>query len=141
MESSTKPKISVIIPAFNRAHCILNAVESALTQTLSPLEVLVIDDGSVDGTSELFENTSSMVRYLTKVNGGVSSARNYGLKHAKGDWIAFLDSDDVWLPEKLTLQWKAMEALNSSACFTAIETEDGIFNLKVGHLNYGYCWN
>lgn len=118
-------KISVVIPTYNRKHCIMDAVASVLAQTVRPDEILVIDDGSSDGTADLFKKADPLVTYLVKENGGVSSARNYGVRRAKGDWIGFLDSDDAWLPEKLARQIACLQETETRACYTRISSEDG----------------
>lgn len=102
------PKISVVIPTYNRGANALRAVRSALNQTEKSVEVLVIDDGSGDETPQHFANLPPRVRYFRKDNGGASSARNVGLRHARGEWIALLDSDDEWAPDKLERQLVAM---------------------------------
>ncbi len=102
------PKVSVIIPTYNRGGNAVRAMKSALAQTEQSLEVLVIDDGSTDDTPTLFENPPGRVRYFRKENGGASSARNVGLRNATGEWLALLDSDDEWAPDKLERQLKAM---------------------------------
>jgi glycosyltransferase involved in cell wall biosynthesis len=97
--------VSVIVPTYNRAAYVADAVASALAQTYSSLEVVVIDDGSVDDTRRIvgtFEDPRLI--YVYKDNGGLSSARNAGLARANGEFIAFLDSDDLWLPWKLEAQ-------------------------------------
>jgi glycosyltransferase involved in cell wall biosynthesis len=103
-------KISVVIPTYNRAHTLTRALDSVLIQTLPAAEVIVVDDGSADGTGELIQRHYPGVRYLKRPNGGVSRARNLGIAAALGDWIAFLDSDDVWLPTKLESQRAALRA-------------------------------
>ena len=95
-------KISIIIPTYNRAKFLLEAVNSVFNQTVKPFEIIVIDDGSNDNTKEVLENLD--VKYIYQKNRGVSSARNRGVKEAKGDWICFLDSDDIWLEDKLKEQ-------------------------------------
>lgn len=96
--------VSVVIPAYNRAHTLPRALDSALAQTLPAQEVIVVDDGSQDGTEALIRQHYPQVRYLHQSNGGVSRARNRGIDAARGDWIALLDSDDSWLPTKLAAQ-------------------------------------
>jgi glycosyltransferase involved in cell wall biosynthesis len=88
--------ISVIIPTFNRGSTIARSLKSVVEQTYSPMEVIVIDDGSVDSTREVIELFSPEVQYYYQKNAGVSSARQAGVAIAKGKWIAFLDSDDHW---------------------------------------------
>ena len=101
-------KISVIIPTFNRKKTLGRAIQSVSNQSLSPFEILIIDDGSNDGTKEWVKKSFQDVKYIYQNNQGVSSARNKGIKYAYGDWIAFLDSDDEWLPNKLYEQVKAI---------------------------------
>ncbi len=97
-------KISVIIPTWNRSGYLARALESVFAQSISPHEVIVVDDGSTDDTREIIQQQFSNVRYLYQENRGVSSARNTGIRAAGGDWIALLDSDDCWLPNKLEHQ-------------------------------------
>ena len=97
-------KISVIIPSHNRAHLLGRAIESAQKQTLQPHEIIIVDDGSTDGTQTLIASEFPQCRYYYQKNAGVSSARNLGINQATGDWLAFLDSDDEWLPTKLEAQ-------------------------------------
>jgi glycosyltransferase involved in cell wall biosynthesis len=96
--------ISVVIPAYNSARYIRETLESVLAQTYPPLEIIVVDDGSTDETSAIVQSFASRVRLLQQEHQGVSEARNFGIQQAKGDYIAFIDSDDLWLPEKLALQ-------------------------------------
>lgn len=105
--------ISVIIPTFNRAHFIAEAVESVLNQDVQgyALEVLVVDDGSTDNTLEVLNAYGDRIRYIHQENSGAGVARNRGMREAKGEWIAFLDSDDRWLPYKLSLQMAILERL------------------------------
>jgi glycosyltransferase involved in cell wall biosynthesis len=124
LESTDAPLVSVIIPSFNRAHCVGVAINSALAQTLSALEVIVIDDGSSDGTADLVSAINDpRVRFLRHdANRGASAARNTGLAHACGRYIALLDSDDVWLPEKLAAQVELLEGAPeaSGVCCTGV---------------------
>jgi len=91
------PETSIVIPTYNRAHIVSRAIESVLTQTLSDLEVLVIDDGSKDSTETVVKSIDdSRIRYFRKENGGPASARNFALPEVNGTYLAFLDSDDYW---------------------------------------------
>ncbi|MGP0020243.1 MAG: glycosyltransferase family 2 protein [Candidatus Sulfotelmatobacter sp.] len=108
------PKVSVIIPTYNRAATVGNAIESVLAQTFSDLEVIVVDDGSSDDTGRILQETyGDRIRYFAQANQGVSAARNKGLAEARGEWIALLDSDDLWEKEKLEWQFKALERFGS----------------------------
>jgi glycosyltransferase involved in cell wall biosynthesis len=98
--------ISVVIPAFNRQDYVVACIESAASQTAAPQEILVIDDGSTDETGTIARRLGATV--IRQANAGVSAARNTGIKAASAPWIAFLDTDDVWLPEKLEMQWEAL---------------------------------
>ncbi len=116
-----RPKVSVIIPTYNRATKVTGAIESVLAQTIPDLEVIVVDDGSSDGTRRtLREVYGDQIRYFAQANQGVSVARNKGIAEARGEWIAFLDSDDLWEKEKLEWQFKALErfAPECGGCYT-----------------------
>lgn len=95
--------VSVVIPTYNRAYILEPAIESALNQTYENFEVIVIDDGSTDGTAALMQKYAAdpRVRYIYQKNAGVSAARNHGFRESRGEFIALLDSDDAWLPWKL----------------------------------------
>jgi len=99
--------VSVVIPTFNSGRYLPEAIESALAQSAAPREVIVIDDGSTDDTRERIRPYMSRINYRYQSNQGVSAARNQGLRVASGEFIAFLDSDDVWHPRKLELQLQA----------------------------------
>jgi glycosyltransferase involved in cell wall biosynthesis len=111
------PKVSVIIPTYNRAAKMGNAIESALAQTVTDLEVIVVDDGSSDDTRKILEEIcGDRVRYYVQTNQGASAARNKGIEEARGEWIAFLDSDDLWEKEKLEWQFKALKPFGPECC-------------------------
>jgi glycosyltransferase involved in cell wall biosynthesis len=115
------PKVSVVIPTYDRAAKVHSAIESVLSQTYSDLEVIVVDDGSSDGTGRILgEIFGDRIRYYAQTNQGVSVARNKGVEEARGEWIAFLDSDDLWEREKLEWQFKALERFGPqcSGCYT-----------------------
>ena len=96
-----KPKVSVVIPTYNSSQFIVETLESVFAQTYKDYEIIVVDDGSTDNTKEVLQPYTSRIKYIYKENGGPASARNVGIKSAQGEYIAFLDSDDRWLPEKL----------------------------------------
>lgn len=106
-----KPVVSVIIPTYNRAHILRRAIDSVLAQESISLELIVVDDGSTDETAELMkEYTDRGVSYFVMPqNGGPAKARNYGVSKARGEYIAFHDSDDEWHPTKLRKQLNALE--------------------------------
>lgn len=109
--------VSVIIPTYNRALTIRETVESALSQTYGDMEVIVVDDGSKDETAEVMRKFDGKVVFISQENAGPSAARNRGVAESKGEIVAFLDSDDHWLPEKISRQVALMErGGNSMAC-------------------------
>jgi len=120
---SYRPFISVVIPTFNRARQVQAALKSVLAQTYPEFEAIVVDDGSTDGTDESIKQivrlqggNGGQVRYFFQPNQGQSAARNKGIDEARGEWVAFLDSDDVWLPEKLEWQVRAIERFQDTCC-------------------------
>lgn len=117
------PKVSVIIPTYNRATRVLDGIRSVLAQTFTDLEVIVVDDGSSDGTGQkLREAFGDRIRYYFQSNQGASVARNRGVAEAKGKWIAFLDSDDLWERDKLEWQFRALGQFGPQcgACYTDV---------------------
>ena len=108
--------ISVIIPTFNRRHTLERAITSVLNQTFKPVEIIVVDDGSTDGTDEWLQLHYPSIKLFCQSNYGVSSARNLGIQHAQTDWISLLDSDDEWLAKKLEKQTEILKK-NSNILF------------------------
>ena len=104
------PLVTVVIPVFNRGECVLNALSSIQQQTWTRWEALIVDDGSTDGSDRILQglhSQDSRVRVVRHVrNRGAQAARNTGIGHARGEWVAFLDSDDVWLPQSLEARLK-----------------------------------
>ncbi len=103
------PKVSVIIPAYNGAKYIKKTLSSVFNQTFKDFEVIAIDDGSQDQTKKILKNYGKKIRYIYQENKGTAAARNTGIKAAKGEYIAFLDQDDLWLPQKLEEQVKILD--------------------------------
>ena len=112
--------VSVVIVTYNKADTISAAIKSVLSQTFRDLEILIVDDGSTDTTAERVKIFDTKVRYLPKRNGGTGSARNLGIAEAQGEFVAFLDGDDLWLPQKLEIQ---MEAFKRESHLIAVQCE------------------
>ena len=132
--------VSVIIPTFNRLSLISRAIDSVLSQTIKPFEIIVVDDGSSDNTSNFIKNNYKSVKLIKQKNLGVSKARNVGIKNSSGDWIALLDSDDEWKKNKLEVQIKSLSEYDYySVCHTnEIWIRNGIrVNQKKRHQKYG----
>jgi glycosyltransferase involved in cell wall biosynthesis len=94
----------VILPVYNRETMVARAIESVLAQTYRPLELIVVDDGSTDGTRAVLDSFADRITLLSQPHGGAYVARNHAMRHARGELVAFIDSDDAWLPERLALQ-------------------------------------
>lgn len=112
MSPTAKPLVSVLVAVFNGEKYIREALDSVLQQDYRPIEVIIIDDGSTDGTGEAVRPyaESGAVRYERRAHQGTGSSRNAGLELARGDFVAFIDADDLWLPGKLTSQMNILEA-------------------------------
>lgn len=108
-DNKQPPLVSVIIPAYNSERYVGEAIRSVLAQTYPAVEVIVVDDGSTEGTAAVVKEFPG-VRYDFQTNAGISAARNRGVALAGGEFYAFLDSDDIWVKEKLTLQMAALES-------------------------------
>jgi len=102
--------VSVIIPVFNCEAYLAEAIDSVLSQTWPPGEIIVVDDGSTDGSRDVARGYSDQIRYVYQENQGIGAARNRGVDLAGGDLLAFLDADDMWLPNKLVVQMAAFES-------------------------------
>jgi glycosyltransferase involved in cell wall biosynthesis len=113
----SQPDISVIIPTFNRAHTLPRALDSVMVQTLQSMEIIIVDDGSTDETNAVLADYPGLC-IISQDNRGVSAARNVGIEKAGGEWLAFLDSDDEWLKEKLQKQWDAICNDDKLICHT-----------------------
>lgn len=125
-------KLSVIIPTYNRAHILCEAIESVLEQKDPDTEIVIVNDGSSDNTDDVVKRYGSSVIYIRKENGGLSSARNKGVEKSRGDWLVFLDDDDVMLPGRLESVKKAAQLYPTAICHMCdaiIELEDRDVNL------------
>ena len=107
---ASEPRVSVIIPAYNSARFLPRALASVFAQTWSGYEIVLVDDGSTDNTPELAASYGESVRYFRQRTGGAASARNTGVGEARGEYLAFLDADDQWTPDKLALQVDYLDA-------------------------------
>jgi glycosyltransferase involved in cell wall biosynthesis len=107
------PLVSVIIPVFNGRNFVIPCIESVIRQDYPrcAIEIILVDDGSTDGTAEIAKQFGSGIRYIFQPNGGTSSARNRGIGLSRGEYVAFLDYDDLWLPQKLSFQVRAMSRI------------------------------
>lgn len=128
MEITIIPKISVIIPTYNRAYIIAKSIESVLNQTYSNFEIIIVDDGSNDNTLEIIESFNDpRIKYLQLTeNRGTCYARNFGIKKALGDYIAFHDSDDICLPQRLEKQLLFLEKTQSNIVFCSFKRDNYI---------------
>jgi len=132
-----KPSISVIIPVYNRERFLAETIKSVLAQTLPPTEIIVVDDGSTDMTAQVVANLADIahvpIRYAYQTNQGPAAARNTGLAIAKGDFIAFQDSDDCWTTEKMAVQLSLIQRYANSVAvvgYTQVICEPGTRNVS-----------
>jgi glycosyltransferase involved in cell wall biosynthesis len=116
--------VSAVIPVHNGQSYVAEAIDSVLAQSHATIECLVIDDGSTDGTRDAVMHFGDAVTYVSQARGGVSTARNRGTQLARGELVAFLDHDDMWLPDKLARQIEAMQAGSPTMVLCAIEIVD-----------------
>ncbi len=133
------PRVTIIIPTYNRAAFLKEAIDSAFDQDFNDYELIVVDDGSTDSTSQLLRSYRQSIRVIQTHRKGVSAARNAGIRVAKGDFIAFLDSDDLYLKKKLSIQISFLEAQPSTKiCYTdEIWIRNGVrVNPKKRHAKY-----
>ena len=122
------PDVSVVIPAYNAAWCVGKAIDSVLAQTFREFELLVVDDGSTDGTFDILSTYGRAVRIIRQPNGGLPSARNAGIRESRGEFVAFLDADDWWMPGKLARQvdlLRAEPAVGFVSAASRVEDPDG----------------
>lgn len=134
------PLISIIMPMYNSARYVAESIESVMTQTYTNWELLVVDDGSTDGSTDIvmgYALKDKRIQLLLNDYhvGNPSAPRNYGIEHAKGDYIAFLDSDDIWLPEKLSIQLELFNQEDTVAVYSDYEKidEDGNRASRIVH--------
>lgn len=137
------PLISIIIPTYNRGRIVGNAIKSAISQEYRPLEIIIIDDGSSDNTKSTVQkiidkyehlNDNLLVRYVYQHNQGVSVARNTGIVCSTGDYICFLDSDDIYCPDKIKKQYSLLKDKHADCCFCRASYENDYYRYanKIG---------
>jgi glycosyltransferase involved in cell wall biosynthesis len=132
---SAAPLVSIVIPCYNQAAFLPEALDSALAQTYRPVEVIVVNDGSPDNTEEVAKQYGHRIRYLARPNGGVSAARNTGIAHLQGDYIKFLDADDSLHPEALDWQMRAVAGSDRRVSMTGVRLyRDGHPEQYVDHV-------
>ena len=132
--------ISVVIPSYNRIEFLKRSIDSVINQTKKPFEIIVVDDGSTDGTETMIKSDYDFVKFIKQKNKGVSAARNIGIKVSIGQWICFLDSDDEWKKDKLEKQINAMKSNPGYKFFHSNEIwiKNGLrINQKKKHKKYG----
>lgn len=130
-----KELVSIIMPAYNASNYIQESIDSVIAQTYSKWELIIVDDGSIDGTSEIIKRNilhESRIKLFYQENGKQGKARNLGLKNAEGEYVAFLDSDDLWMPEKLETQLEEIVRYNADLVFSDsyIFFDDNSINIK-----------
>lgn len=130
------PAVSVVIPAYNAAWCVGKAIDSVLAQTFTDFELLVVDDGSTDDTASALARFGKAIRVIRQHNGGLSCARNAGIRASRGEFVAFLDADDWWLPDKLARQVTLMRAQPTVGF---VSTAARVENLEGQLLNVWAC--
>jgi glycosyltransferase involved in cell wall biosynthesis len=141
--SAPRPTVSVVIPTYNAAELLPEAVESVLEQTYEDFEIIVVDDGSTDETPDVMGTYTEDVRYIRKENGGSASARNRGIREARGEYVAFLDADDRWRSTKLEVQMRehaanpALAWSYSEAHLVDHETGEVLFRKSQTRPRYG----
>lgn len=134
VENERTPKVSIVIPFFNQINWLGEAVESIRSQTYKDYEIIIVNDGSLEDDRIFLESYRGQIRYFKNLNKGPGAARNYGIQRARGKYIAFLDSDDLWLPTKLEKQVELMEATGavwSHTCYSIFYDHDPNRNLTL----------
>lgn len=128
LPAAAAPCVSVVIPAWNAGWCVRRAIDSVLGQDFRDLELIVVDDGSIDDTAEVLRGYGAALRVISQANAGMSAARNAGIAAARGEFLAFLDADDWWLPGKLSRQvalLREQPALGFCSCAARVEDLQG----------------
>jgi len=132
LSETTLPKISVIIPTYNRMTYVCTAIDSVLAQTYKDYEIIVVDDGSKEDIKGLLSKYGDKIRYIYQENKGLSGARNTGIRNMKGEWAAFLDDDDIWYPSKLQIQ---MDYIKENPEIDMVSTKADVIDMQGNKLN------
>jgi len=122
------PSVSVVIPVFNKEAYLTETIDSVLAQTRRPDEIIVVDDGSTDRSAEIAAAYGSAIHLIRQANAGESSARNRGIEASSGDWIALLDGDDVWEPERLEQQFLALQDADADGDIVCVYSDAYLFD-------------
>jgi glycosyltransferase involved in cell wall biosynthesis len=137
--SGAEPKVSVVIPTYNRARFLPEALESVFAQSYPNIEVVLADDGSIDDTCNVIRPYLNRIVYVKKANGGLASARNVGLRHASGKYIAIMDSDDICMPDRIATQVGYLERNpNVFLCSSDFSAFDGTKITETSHIRSYY---
>lgn len=146
--NSGLPLVSVIIPTYNSAKYLHECLESVFQQSYPRIEIIVVDDGSTDNTKELLSGVESRIKHISIQNHGAGVARNFGILAASGKYLAFLDSDDIWHKDKISLQVAALENFNADIVYCGVKEffQNGSFGrtfhpIYEGHINEVYRRN
>lgn len=145
VRENSRPLVSVIIPTYNGERFIRETIDSALAQTISDLEIIVINDGSTDSTPAILESYGSRIKVIHQDNGGVASARNAGIEAASGNWVALLDHDDLWDSTKLQKQLDFVQEhpqyamIYAKANQSLYENGNSIFKKQIGSFPESPC--
>lgn len=134
---SDTPLVSVVIPAYNASSFIAETLESVFAEDFKDFEIIIVDDGSIDKTAEVVARFGKRIRYIYKANGGQGSARNLGIRAARGEYIAFLDADDLWTKEKLSLQIGMLQKSDLAWVYSdayAFDAQNGKILFRLGQL-------
>ena len=129
--NAAQPLVSVVLPAYNVREHVAEAIRSVHAQAFASLEIIIVDDGSTDGTADLVEREFPEVRLFRKANGGAATARNLGMRESRATYVAFLDADDVWLPGKLAAQISYMES-NPQVRLAQSQKREGFVQNRIG---------
>ncbi|SHL65887.1 Glycosyl transferase family 2 [Roseovarius marisflavi] len=136
--------VSVVIPTYNRAHCVGEAIDSVLAQDPPADEVIVVDDGSTDDTLEVLAGYGDRIFVIQQSNAGAGAARNAGIRHACGEWVAFLDSDDLWYPGRLAILHRDLNSVSQAVIghtgdmdLVSTDYEVSVFTLRKWHFPKG----